>query len=54
MKVLLSARNAMGITADYEVEVSNADEIPAKLYILMGRPGIVAAWVSDNNKFTDS
>ena len=49
MKVLLSARNAMGVAADYEVDIDSVDEIPNKLYLLMGRPGIVAAWVSDNN-----
>lgn len=49
MKVLLSARNAVGDVADYEVEVEDANEISYALSMLMSRPGIVAAWVSDNN-----
>jgi len=45
MKVLLSARNAMGDVADYEVEADTQGEVVRLSYLLMGRPGIISVKV---------
>ena len=41
MKILLSARNAMGITADYEVDVDSAIDLQKAIHRLYALPGIV-------------
>lgn len=41
MKLLLSARNALGDTADYEVDVDSAIGLQKAIHRLYGLPGIV-------------
>jgi hypothetical protein len=45
MKILLTAKNAMGAVADYEVEAETQQEVYGLVYKLMGRPGIVSVKV---------
>jgi hypothetical protein len=45
VKILLTARNAMGAVADYEVEAETQQEVYGLVYKLMGRPGIVSVKV---------
>ena len=41
MKILLSARNAVGDTADYEVDVDSAIALQKVIHRLYALPGIV-------------
>lgn len=41
MKVLLSAKNMMGVTADYEVDVATATDLQKAIHKLYALPGIV-------------
>ena len=41
MKILLTAKNAMGDVADYEIDVASKEEIVAAVHKLYGHPGIV-------------
>lgn len=41
MKILLSARNALGDTADYEVDVDSAIALQKAIHRLYALPGIV-------------
>lgn len=47
MKVLLSARNAMGDTADYVVEVDSLIDLQKAVHQLYARPGIVQVTLPD-------
>lgn len=48
MKILLSARNALGDTADYEVEVDNLVELQTAIHKLYARPGITRVTMPDS------
>lgn len=48
MKILLSARNAMGITADYEVDVDSAIDLQKAIHRLYALPGIVLVTMPDS------
>lgn len=41
MKILLSAKNVMGVEADYEVEVGSLLELQSSIHKLYTLPGIV-------------
>lgn len=45
MKILLTAKNAMGAVADYEVDVDTQQEVYDLVYRLMGHSGIVSVKV---------
>jgi hypothetical protein len=45
MRILLTAKNAMGDVADYEVHVDSQEDIYRATYRLLGLPGIVSAKV---------
>lgn len=47
MKVLLSARNAMGVTADYEVDIDSAIDLQKAIHRLYALPGIVLVTMPD-------
>ena len=51
MKILLTAKNAMGDVADYEVEADTQQEVYGLVYRLIGRPGIVS--VNVHPDYTD-
>lgn len=48
MKVLLSAKNAMGDVADYEVDVDSATDLQKAIHRLYALPGIVRVTMPDN------
>jgi hypothetical protein len=45
MKILLTAKNAMGDVADYEIHVDSQEDIFKATYRLLGLPGITSAKV---------
>jgi hypothetical protein len=47
MKVLLNARNAMGVTADYEVDINSATDLQKAVHRLYALPGIVLVTMPD-------
>lgn len=48
MNITLSARNAMGVEADYEVEVESLLELQSAIRKLYALPGIVRVTLPDN------
>ena len=48
MKLLLSARNAMGVTADYEVDIDSAIDLQKAIHKLYALPGIVLVTMPDS------
>lgn len=47
MKILLSAKNAVGITADYEVDIESATDLQKAIHRLYALPGIVLVTMPD-------
>lgn len=48
MKVLLSAQNAVGDTADYEVDINSATDLQKAVHRLYALPGIVLVTMPDS------
>jgi hypothetical protein len=48
MKILLTARNALGVEADYEVDVDSAIELQKAIHRLYALPGIVRVTMPDS------